>query len=344
MQEKRRSPHKKRSAGGPPSRRDQSEPAAVTPRTRWSGLDPLLDAYGNERKRFFKLETLANATDYFLRRPDAFIVASVQDALGPFPVTALAFELFLETPGKLVFRARATNAKGRQGTFSFVVAKNDDPYSGRLAIERASLWRLYQQIPKLVLKPLRGGTVYLPDRHGRSDQGRSIYGYMAEWPSGFHEIGVGKNGCFFIQGQPPQPVTAEQTETIKARMAALVAATFHERRRDCIEIPDIDEADFLASRPQQGAIRLKLVTCRGVLKHMTPEKVLHRIADASYAWRGRRVPLLPRDSALFLDELSEVLGAEEALGWLRAYHAALTAGRIQERPALTAAALDMLGI
>lgn len=321
------------------------------PRVRWSGLEPLHDAAGRERKRFYKLETLANATEYFIRQRDDFVVPSVHDVLGPAPVAALLFELFLETASKLFFRVRATNANGRQASLAFVAAKNDTPYGARLAAERANLGWLHQRLaqqgvraPQCILNTLRGGSIYLPDRHGRKGHGREIYAYMAQWPAGFHELGIGKNGCFFVQGLPPQPVTADQTDQIRARMASIVAATYHPQRRDCVDMPVIAEADFLATRPQQGAIRLKLVTCRGILKHMTPARVLHRMAGVCYTWRGRRFPLLPNNPAHLLDELSAVLGADTARHWLTTYRDALVSGRLPEQPTLTVDALATLNM
>ena len=267
---KKRPKPKRRRGAGP---RGTARGSGV--RAHWRGLDPLMDARGREVKRFYKLETLASATEHLIGERDRFFVPSIQDVLGPAAVTTLEFNLFIETPARLVFRLRAANAKRKRASFAFVVAKNVSPYSAHLAAEHANLGWLHPRAPRFVLKPLRGGAIYLPDRHRRAGHSREVFAYLAPWPTRFHELGIGKNRRFFVKGRPLQPLTAAQTDDLKARMVAAVVSTYDPVRGDCVAVPDVTQGDFLATRPQRGrgALTLKLISCRGVLKRMTPAKL-----------------------------------------------------------------------
>ena len=69
---------KKRLAKKPAAPRGKSHAKRGTEaHVRWTGLAPLVDARGREMKRFFKLETLASATEHALRGRDRFILPSI---------------------------------------------------------------------------------------------------------------------------------------------------------------------------------------------------------------------------------------------------------------------------
>ena len=215
--------------------------------------------------------------------------------MGAAPLANIAFDFFLETESKLLFRMRVSNAQRRRASFAYVVAKNTGVFSERLEAEHANLGWLHERVSRYVLTPLRGGTVYLPDRHRRAGHGREVFAYLASWPAKHHELGLGPNLQFFVGGKTIQPITEEQTDILKGRMAGVVAGTYHPQRHYCIETPDLLRGDFLATRPQQGAMRVKLVTCRGIRKGMTPATVLHRILSKTYTFDGQKVRLAPNN-------------------------------------------------
>lgn len=328
-----------------PGSRKPASQRAPDLRIRWHGLGPLLDARGREVKRFYKLETLTSAAEYAIRQHrDHFIVPSIQAVMGAAPLHELAFDLFLETPARLIFRLRATNANRKQAAFAFIAAKNADPYSKRLAAEHADLARFHDRAPNWILKPLCGGRLYLPDRYRRAAHGRKIFAYLAQWPRGFHRLAIGKNRCFFVGGEPVQPLTAAQTEELKAQMVAIVARTYDRERHDCISLPDVTAGDFLATRPQSGALKLKLIGCHGALKNMNPAKLVHRIVDGHYTWHGRPFRLAPQDPEQLYRALAEALGSDTAHAWLAQYRDAVNRGKLAGQEELPLEIMDGMGV
>lgn len=313
-------------------------------RVRWSGLGPLVESAEGPIKRYYKLETLANATERLIHQHDRFIVPSVQQVLGAAPVVRLSFNLLIETASKLIFHVSASNAKRKRGALAFIVAKNDAPYSAQLAGEHGNLRRLREQAPKSVFRAFKGGRVFLPDRHRRAGHGREIFAYMAKWPSGYRELGIGKNRCFFVQGDPPQPLTDEQTEALKAQMVTIIAETYNPTRLECMAMPDVTQLDFLATRPQRGAMKLKLIGCRGMLKYMTPAKVIHRIVAASCPWQGSPFRLAPEAPERLFEALIEALGEASARDWFSDYRDSVTQGKLSAQEELPMDALDDMGI
>ena len=331
-----------------PARRSKSAAGnraarASGPRVRWRGLTSPQDARGRDAKRFYKPETLAAATELLLERRNQFLLPSVQAVLGPLPVSTLDLELCIETETRLVFRLRAANVKRRRASFALIAAKHPD-FGKALAAEHATLKRMHGRAPKLLLKPYGGGAVHLPDRHRRASHGRDVFVYLAQWPSGFNELGVGPKGCFFVGGTPIQPLTAAQTEDLKARMIALVVSTFDRGRRDCIGLPDVTQGDLLATRPQRGALRLKLLACRGVIKRATPAKLIHGMLDASFTHRGMAVSFAPEDAARVFEGLSQAVGADGACEWLGLYRKAVASGALREQAVLSLDTLAAMGI
>jgi len=289
----------------------------------WRGID----AAEGVARRFFKLETLASATEFALQRGERFILSSVRHVTGEAPIERLSFEFFTETSAKLVFRVRAATATRKEALFAFVVAKDAEPYSARMAAERANLALLARRTPDAVLAVLNGGTLHLPDRYRRAGGGRDIYAYMARWPVGYHELGVGRRDAFFLPGPTPQPLTPAQTQAIKAQVVALVAATYNPASHDAIEMPDLCDGDLLATHPRSGAVRIRFLTCRGMVKRTSRSKVLHKALSHQYVWQGERIPLAPQAPDLVVDALARRLGAEMSRVWLLEYIGAVRDGR-----------------
>jgi len=312
---------------------------AAASRVQWHGFRPLFDYWGNEIKRFYKLETLASATEGMLRGNDRFVVPSVRDVLGPAPVTSLSFDLFQEGKYQLVFRLRAGNAKRKQASFGFVVAKAEGTHSKVAAVEHANLRLLNRRAPDLVVQPFRGGYIHLPDRLGRSGQGRNVYAYVTQWLSGFHELGVDRSLQFFVNTEKPHLFTVGQTEGLKGRMVEIIARSYDARTGKCMDIPQVASGDFVVTKPRQGIPRLKLVACRRMLQRMRPAKILDRILGASWDWGGREFRLAPSDPATLDDALTHALGRADAHTWIHDYRSAVESGTVPEPEALP---LDIL--
>lgn len=307
-------------------------------RTRWTGFRPLFDYWGAEIPRYYKLETLSSAVDYALQtKRDRFLVASVQQVLGPSPVVSLALELFQEGRYQLIFRVRALNGRRKQGQFALVVAKRAEDYK-LAANELAHLRVLYERAREFVVRPLRGGNIYLPDRYGRAERGREVFGYVTQWLSGYHELGVNENLQFIINIEARHTFTIAQTEELKAKMVEIVARTYSPGKRDCADLPEVASGDFVVTMPPKP--RLKLIACRKMLRNMTAVKLVDRIAGACWAWGEREFYLVPQDPNMLYDAFARAWGKEQARKALKEYADALDAGKLKEHGGLPR---DVLG-
>ena len=291
----------------------------------------MLDFWGQEIKRFYQLETLANATEWLLRTSDRFILPSIQEILGPSPVKALSFELFQEGKFQLIFRLRASNAKRKQGSFAFVVAKKHDDISVIAQREHQNLRLLHERAPSSVVQPYRGGTIFLPDRHKRADHGREVYAYLTHWLEGYYELGVTRELQFFVNVAKPHTFSIAQTEALKASMVEIIARTYKPAKRNGMDMPQIASGDFVVNGSGRGVPRLKLIACRHMLEHVTPAKLIDRILGAAWDWGSREFRIAPEDPTLLFEALSRARGEEEARAWMAQYCAAVAAGRLREQ-------------
>lgn len=299
-------------------------------RIRWSSFRPLYDFWGNEIKRFYQLETLASAVERMIRSKDRFVIPSVQEVLGPAPVTSLAFELFQEGKYQLIFRLRACNVKRKEGVFAFVAAKRPADYSDIARQEHGNLRLLNQRARDYVVRPFRGGMVYLPDRHGRTEHGREIYAYVTQWLTGFHEMGVNANLQLIINIVPRHTFTIAQTEDLKGRIIEIIVRSYDPAKGDCMEMPQIASGDFVVTAPKKGVSRLKLIACRRLLEHVTPAKLIHRIVTASWEWGDRTFHLAPEDPEILFGSLVRAVGRDTARTWLGQYASAVASKRLPE--------------
>ena len=304
-------------------------------RVTWSGFRPMYDFWGQEIKRFYKLETLARATEWMLQtHRDRFLLQGVQEALGDAPVISLAFELFQEGKFQLIFRVRAANAKRKMRQFAFVVAKGDDDMSAVAEMEHKNLKLLHGRAPNRVVKPFRGGWIYMPDRYRREEKGRQVYAYLTQWLSGYHELGVGQNLQFIINLERRHTFTVAQTEGLKGRMIEVIARTYSPAKRDCMGMPQVASGDFVVTRAGREIPKIKLIACRSLQRKVTPARLIDHVAAASWDWGDREFALMPADPAMLLEGLAAAVGMEEARGWLRQYVKSVSAGRLPERDTL----------
>ena len=304
-------------------------------RVTWGGFRPMYDFWGQEIKRFYKLETLARATEWMLQtRRDRFLIRGLQDALGDAPIISLAFELFQEGKFQLIFRVRAANAKRKMRQFALVVAKAEDELSAVAEAEHKNLEVLHRRAPNHVVKPFRGGWIYMPDRYRREEKGRQVYAYLTEWLSGYHELGVGQNLQFIINVERRHTFSVAQTEGLKGRMIEILARTFSPVKRDCMEMPQVASGDYVVTRAGRGIPKIKLIACRSLQRKVTAARLIDRIASTSWDWGDRDFSLMPADPATLLDGLAAAVGKDEAQAWLRKYAAAVSAGRLPKRDTL----------
>ena len=329
---------------GPRKPVPRSPRATAEMRIKWFNLGPMFDFWGQEMRRYFHMDTLTNATDKYLRERDTCIIPSVQEVLGPSPVVTLAFELFQEGRFQLIFRLRATNMKGKQAFFAFVVAKNHEECSAVASKEYNNLRILHQRSPKYVVRPFRFGKIYLPDRHGRQQHAREVFVYLTQWLGDFHELGIDRSLQFFINVKTPQLLTLTQTEELKGKIVEIIASTYDPVRRLGMEMPQVASGDFVVTKPTRGSLKIRMIACRKLIPNTMPAKLLSRLATMSWDWGGREFHLAPMETATVVKALENALGKETARDWLAQYVEAVKTKKVKSAEPLSLRDLAPYGI
>ncbi len=281
-------------------------------KTHWSGFRPFYDYWGNELKRFYLLETLANATDRMLRDCDRFVLPSTQEVLGPAQLQGMSFELFQEGRYQLIFRLRAANARGKKATFGLVVAKNAQECSAVARNEHRNLQLLHARAPEHVVRTFRGGVIFLPDRYQRPGHGREIYAYLTQWLPDYDELGVNKNLQCIANTERVHTFSLADTERIKMMMCETVFRTYEAKTHTCMAMPEIASGDFVVLWSRRGQLKIRMIACRKLLNRVDPARVLAEVMNASWDWGGRRFHLMPEDPEMLGAALVNAWGASMA--------------------------------
>ena len=293
------------------------------------------DYWGREWSRAFQLETLASAIEGCARRKqDRFIAASIQHQLGPSPLVSAQFELVQESRHQLIFRIRAVNSRKKRGSFRLVTAKNHTEFSRVTVREFRHLQWLYERIPNLVVEPLKGERIFLPDRHKRKEKGRTLFAYVTRWPTGFQELGIRRDLRFTKNVDTPVTFDQDIDEAIKRRIVEIIIRTYDARQHTCIELPRVTSGDFVVAHQGSGQPRLKLVSCRRLITNATPERLLHSVLTGSWKWGDREFNIVPSDPADVVQALNNALGKAEAKMWFDRYRTALARRRFRDAPAM----------
>lgn len=296
----------------------------------WKNLGPMYDFWGKEFERYYQLETLTNAVERAIRGEDKFMLPSIHEVLGPNPITSITCELFQEGRFQLIFRMRAVNANRKRASFALVVAKNHKECSDVARTEYKNLRILNGRVPQCVVKPYRGNTIFLPDRHKRTTHNRELYAYVTEWMRGFHELGIQRNHQLFINIPNKQTFNRDQTQALKRRMVEIVLRTYDPKGRTCMGMPQLASGDFVVSKPGQGNAKLKLIACRELLQRISPARLFHEILHAEWDWSGKSYRLAPESPTDIVQALHNAYGKKEATRWLDLYRIAVKAGRFPE--------------
>lgn len=281
----------------------------------------MYDFWGKEFKRYYQLETLANAVEGLFkgRARDSFIYPSIKTALGPSKITRCDIELFQEGYYQLIFRMKVQNSQKRKGTFALVVAKDDKGLTETAKREHHTLVELYKRAPQCFVHALKGGTLLLPDRHRRKEKDRFIYAYVTEWQHGYHELGIQRNGQFFVNIPSPVRMNKDQTQQLKRRMVEMVIRSYDPVKRNCMAIPQIASGDFVVTLPGKQNPRLKLIACRELSTRVSPSKLLHSILTAEWEWSGKPIRLAPESYEDWEQALHNALGKSRAVDWMAVY-------------------------
>lgn len=298
----------------------------------WSGFRVMHDYWGNELKRYYRLETLASALEHAIRTRDKAVLGSVQAVLGPAPVNRLQIELFQEGRFQLIFRVRAENVRRNTAQFAMVVAKNHAECTQVARAEFRNLTAIYPSAPEWVVKPYLAGTVFLPDRHGRSDQGREVFFYLTQWLKDYDELGVNDNLQFFCNVPKRHTFTKAETDMLKGQMVQIITSVYDAKQARTMAMPEIASGDFVVHRSARGRHLLKLIACRRLVMRTSPKKLIHKILTSSWPWGRRHFYLAPDHPETFFKGLSEGVGMETAREWLDGFVKDAAAGKYSGVP------------
>ena len=311
---------------------------------QWSNFIQFYDFQGKPFRRFYKLETLANAIEKQIMERGGIIVSSAQEVLGPTPLASIKFELFQEGAYQLIFRVLVANRKRNRETFGLVVAKNETELSAVTKNEDRNLTLLHARAPRHVVETYRGGTIYLPDRYRRREKEREVYAYVTRWPTRHYELGLRRNQQFFINDKEKHSFTREETERIKQRIVEIVVRTYDAGRRNCMAMPDIASGDFVVTRPKGGSPRVKLIACREILRNVRPARLIHEIVSAKWTSAGKSFYLQPSDPKWFFEAVLNASGKERGRLWLAQYAGAVKSGKFPESERLSLSGLEVAGL
>ncbi len=311
-------------------------------RVRWSSLAPTYDASGKELKRFYSLETFSNAVERMLDTKDLLIKPSMRDAFGAAQISAIKFELVQEKADRFVFKLDCTSSAKRAMSLCLVAAKNHEEFSTSLKSQFQHLQLLHQRDGHGVIAPLRSGNVYLPDRHRRQGRGREVFVYLTRWPSGYQELAVARGPLLIVNDATRQAFSRADTDLVRRSIIETIGRTFDFKSGQAIDVAQLVIGDFVATRPGAGKPRTMLVTCKRLLRRVTPAKFVAQIAGASWPAGNANFRLAPEDPQHLLLGLSTAVGEEEAMRWLKAYAQGIESGRFHESAGLPVAELEQL--
>ncbi|MFP6583195.1 MAG: hypothetical protein VCD00_11665, partial [Candidatus Hydrogenedentota bacterium] len=246
---------------------------------------------------------------------------------------------------QLIFRVKAMNIKRKQATFGLVVAKNNKEYSDVAKKEHALLRLLNERDPKCIVEPLKGGMVFLPDRHKRKEHDRELYAYCTTWLSGFHELGIQRNNNLYINIPTPVQFDKKQTQALKRRMVEIVVRSYDPTRRNCMAIPQLASGDFVVSKAAKNVNpQLKVIACRDMENRISPAQLIHRLIEAEWEWNKNIYFFTPDDPRELIQALTNALGKADAMDWLSQYRKSVKVKRLPENERFSLYEMDQLNI
>lgn len=312
---------------------------------KFKNMGPMRDFEGNEYKRHYQMETLTSALENQVRGGDRFINSSVKSILGSVPIKTLTFELAQESKYQLIFRVKIMNINRKQLTLGLVVAKNNKEYTELLKKEHALLRILHERVPKCFIEPLKGGLVFLPDRHKRKEHDRELYAYCTEWMPGFQPLSVQKNNNLSLGDPITERFTKAQTQALKRRMVEIVVRSYDPVRRNGMSIPEITSGDFKGTKAAKNTNPLlKVTACRDMENRISPAQLLHKMLESQWEWNKSIYHFTPDDPRELIQALTNALGKADAMDWFSQYYKSVKVKRLPENERFSLYMMDELNI
>ncbi len=305
-------------------------PDSPTPALHFQWIGVKEEDARRKGKQFYKLETLASATERLVRGSDRVITASARTVLGPTDLTSLVFELIGERPHAFVFRLRAGNARRSHHTFNYLTAKSDGKHSEALAAEFERLKGFAGRAPKHFPRMFRAGTVFLPDRICGRGQGREIAIYLTQGQGALEALDGNGRGQFILTGaEGRRALSLRDTEALKAILIEALAATYDPETREMMAPPDLASGEILARRDPRGGLKLRIGGCHALLQGLAPGRFIESLVLSYSRLDGGKFPFAPEDPAALCRAVAKAHGKDNARRWVDAYINQVDRGRLK---------------
>jgi hypothetical protein len=299
------------------------------PRVKWNESKAYAPPPGKEGKRFYQTQTLASATERQIKAAQSFILASMQTGLGTANLAAYLFEFACENEYSMTFRLKASTAKRKQMSFAYIVAKSAGIHSKLVEEEWGNLRALHARAARFAPKPLRMGTLYLPERYNRSASHREIAAYLTLWPAGDGRLTVGKTGQFALNTRPPKVLSKALTQAIQCQITAGILQSYDPKTQTGVNVATLRPADFVLGISAKGVPRVQLAACRTLLSKYRSDYLLHDLLHETWTSRSEICTVAPEDPTVFEETLRKAVGNVTADEWMQSYLRAVRNGKIK---------------
>lgn len=201
------------------------------------------DAAHGEGKRFYQLETLANAIEGGINRGDSWLAAVFRESLMGSRPDSMNLELQWENTYALAFRIGATTTRGQSANLLLVCAKNHQEHNERLRGEITVLNQLAPRCPAGVLPIRAEGTFYLPQKHG--GKGRQVLACVRAWPGKCLPAECTPKGQYVLVGPERKLLSRAESEDYGFALALLLLQAFDALTRTGPSLNSLHEGDIL---------------------------------------------------------------------------------------------------
>lgn len=262
------------------------------PRVKKEGAIPLRIRF--EQKRDFRglpmpwhftRDALTRCLLGTMHRPDNVILLSYRMlARAGGPIRRVRLEHVQEGPFQIVMKTRVESANGAR-EFRTVISKDGGHISRAAAEEYRNVQELQARRDRHVVRPLAGGFLEL-----RTDKGerKRLFTYCTEWLTGYHELALNRQMNFCVNEPPLYHFNADVTRHIKKSILQICYDLYDPATGSAIEPPLIAAGDFMITRPAyRQPLRLKLMTCRRILRGLTPPQCGRLYLDYEGEWDGK---------------------------------------------------------
>jgi hypothetical protein len=224
----------------------------------------------------------------------------------PAGLAEIKVRLFQEGDFQFIFRVTVRRRAGGQTQLAMVVAKDGAGISKMARRELDHLHHLHQRDAQFIARPLQGGMVSVDPQ---APPGRAkVFVYFTQWLTGLHELGVDRRLNFYINELPFHTFRPAVSDTIRAKILAILFGFWDPARQKAMEPPQIASGDFVISRPQGGKpLRLCLIACRKMLSAVSLAGCLRLYLGYHGEWAGQIFHFLPKETHLLVDALNQGL-------------------------------------